>query len=48
MIIMPLAYPFNFFIGPPDKLENEHLKTLKTELAKKYAIKELDGFCIYL
>ncbi|XP_065925783.1 cell division cycle protein 23 homolog [Magallana gigas] len=35
-------------IGPPDKLENEHLKTLKTELAKKYAIKELDGFCIYL
>ncbi|XP_052690680.1 cell division cycle protein 23 homolog [Crassostrea angulata] len=34
--------------GPPDKLENGHLKTLKTELAKKYAITELDGFCIYL
>ncbi|XP_033757440.1 cell division cycle protein 23 homolog [Pecten maximus] len=35
-------------IGPPNKLENEQLKTLKMELCKKYANKELDGFCLYL
>ncbi|XP_071167407.1 cell division cycle protein 23 homolog [Mytilus edulis] len=35
-------------IGPPDHLENEHLKTLKIELSKKYIMKELDGFCLYL
>ncbi|CAC5376698.1 Cell division cycle protein 23 homolog [Mytilus coruscus] len=33
---------------PPDHLENEHLKTLKIELSKKYIMKELDGFCLYL
>ena len=35
-------------IGPPNKLDNEVLKSLKMELGKKYANKELDGFCLYL
>ncbi|KAK3096228.1 hypothetical protein FSP39_024698 [Pinctada imbricata] len=35
-------------IGPPSKLENETLNTLKTELSKRYNTKELDGYCIYL
>ncbi|XP_045189720.2 cell division cycle protein 23 homolog [Mercenaria mercenaria] len=35
-------------IGPPDHLENEHLKTLRIELSKKYANRELDGYSLYL
>ncbi|KAH3786295.1 cell division cycle protein 23 homolog isoform X1 [Dreissena polymorpha] len=35
-------------IGPPDQLENEHLKTLRIELSKKYANRELDGYSLYL
>lgn len=35
-------------IGPPDHLENEHLKALRIELSKKYANRELDGYTLYL
>lgn len=35
-------------IGPADSIENEHLKTLRIELNKKYALKELDGYALYL
>ncbi|KAK3590022.1 hypothetical protein CHS0354_041047 [Potamilus streckersoni] len=35
-------------IGPPDKMENEHLKSLRIKLSKKHAARELDGFCLYL
>ncbi|KAL4231898.1 Anaphase-promoting complex subunit 23 [Mactra antiquata] len=35
-------------IGPPDHLDNEHLKTIRIELGKKHANKELDGYSLYL
>ncbi|XP_013402626.1 cell division cycle protein 23 homolog [Lingula anatina] len=35
-------------IGPPDSVENDHLKLLRTELHKKHSTNSLDGYCLYL
>ncbi|KAL5017186.1 hypothetical protein ScPMuIL_006775 [Solemya velum] len=35
-------------IGPPDKAENENLRTLRVELSKRHANQALDGYCLYL
>ena len=34
--------------GPPEKVENGHLKQLRVELQRKYKAEELDGYCLYL
>ena len=34
--------------GPAENVENEHLKTLRIELSKKYVLKQIDGFSLYL